>query len=244
LRTQYFRTYSGVNDLDDLPVFVFKAARHMMTVAPEIAGGIDLVKELSARGWVVSIGHTQARMQQLDAAFAAGARHMTHFMNAMAPLHHRSPGPIAWGLSRDDITCDIIADGIHLDLDMLRVLVKLKSTDNLSLISDAVAAAGMGDGQYEMWGETISVKNGRTANSRDAIAGSVITMYDAVRVMHSLGIPEVDLAKMASANPARLLGIDDECGSIEEGKRADLLALDAGGRVRLTMVGGRLAFHT
>jgi len=244
LRPQFFRTFSGINDLDDLPVFVYKAAKHMITVAPEIAGGIELVRELNDRGWVVSIGHTLATFDLLDQAFEAGARHMTHFMNAMAPMHHRAPGPVAWGLSRDDVTCDMIADGIHLDPQVLRLLLKLKGADRLSLISDAVAAAGMGDGEYEIWGETITVKGGRTSNSRGAIAGSVITMHDAVGVMQSLGVSEVDLAKMAASSPARLLGIDHDCGSIKEGKRADLIALDGGGTVHLTIVGGRLAFHS
>lgn len=242
LRARFFRTFSTVGDIDDLPVFVYKAAKHMITVAPEIEGGVELVRKLSERGWVVSIGHTRASFERLEEAFEAGARHLTHFMNAMAPLHHRAPGPVAWGLSRDNVTCDMIADGIHLDPRMLRLLVKLKSADRLALISDSVAAAGMGDGAYEIWGETITVKDGRTSNQRGAIAGSVITMLDAVRVMQSLGVSEVDLAKMAATNPARLLGLDQECGAIEKGKRADLVALNSVGEVVLTIIGGVIEF--
>ena len=242
LRAQFFRTFLGINDLDDLPVFDYKAAKHLITLAPEIAGGIELVQELHDRGWVISIGHTRASFDLLDKAFMAGARHMTHFMNAMAPLHHRAPGPVGWGLSRDDVTCDMIADGIHLDTQTLRLLLKLKGPNRLSLISDAVAAAGMGDGEYEMWGDTITVKDGSTSNTRGAIAGSVITMLDAVRVMRSQGVSEINLAKMAATNPARLLGIEKACGSIEEGKRADLVALDAEGRAVLTLIGGAIVF--
>jgi N-acetylglucosamine-6-phosphate deacetylase len=219
-------------------------ARHMTTMAPEIAGGVELVRELTRRGWIVSLGHTRADFEVMDEALAAGARHMTHFMNAMTPLHHRAPGPIGWGLSRDEVTCDFIADGVHLDREMLRLLLKLKSSDRLSLISDAVAAAGMGDGDFEIWGETITVKDGRTANARGSIAGSVITMLDAVRMMLSLGGSEVEVARMAASNPARLLGIEQECGSIEEGKRADLVALDREGQVVLTLVGGKIVFDT
>jgi len=109
------------------------------------------------------------------------------------------------------------------------------------LISDAIAAGGLGDGDYEVWGEKISVKNGRTQNARGSIAGSVITMLDAVRTMLSLGASEIEVARMASTNPARLLGIDHDCGSIEEGKRADLVALDQDGNVKLTIVGGRVS---
>lgn len=242
LHAEFFRTFSGPGDLDDLPLPSDERAKHLTTMAPEIAGGIDLVRELTRRGWIVSLGHTRADFEVLDKALGAGARHMTHFMNAMTPLHHRAPGPIGWGLARDEVTCDFIADGVHLDREMLRLLLKLKSSDRLSLISDAVAAAGMGDGDFEIWGETITVKNGRTANARGSIAGSVITMLDAVRMMLSLGSSEGELAKMAATNPARLLGIDQECGSIEEGKRADLVALDGRGQVVLTLVGGRIVF--
>jgi N-acetylglucosamine-6-phosphate deacetylase len=240
LRSQFFRTYSGRDDVSDLPVLPNDGGRHMMTLAPEIIGGIALTRELSERGWVVSVGHTRACFDLLDRAFEAGAHHMTHFMNAMPPLHHRSPGPVAWGLLRDDVSCDVIADGIHLDPHILQLLLKAKTAERLTLISDAVAAAGLGDGDYKIWGETISVKDGRTSNEKGSIAGSVISMLDAVRMMKSQGACEVELARMASGNPARLLGIDRDCGSIEEGKRADLMAMDLESNVRMTMVGGQI----
>jgi N-acetylglucosamine-6-phosphate deacetylase len=239
LRSQFFRSYSSPKDLDGLPLPGVDAKK-MITVAPEIDGGLALINELHRRGWIVSIGHTRASLEQLDEAFAAGARHLTHFMNAMPPLHHRSPGPVGWGLSRDDVSCDIIADGIHLDREVLRMLLKIKSAERLTLISDAIAAAGLGDGSYQIWAETITVKDGRTANERGAIAGSVITMLDAVRMMLSLGTSEPEVATMASANPAELLGLDDECGSIAVGKRADLVALDADRKVALTIIAGEI----
>jgi N-acetylglucosamine-6-phosphate deacetylase len=237
LHTEYFKSYSRPEDLEFL-VVPEKGAR-MITLAPEVSGGVELVRQLKARGWVISIGHTRADLQVLDDACEAGARHMTHFMNAMAPLHHRTPGPIAWGLSRDDVTFDMIADGIHLDPFMLRLLLKTKGVRGIALISDAIAAAGKGDGDYDIWGETISVKDGRTANAAGSIAGSVISMLDAVRLLHSLGVSYSDLARMASSNPARLLNLDHECGSIEPGKRADLVALDQHSNVALTLIGGR-----
>ena len=238
LHTDYFATYSGTAVLNQLPVPEEKSAVRMTTLAPEIDGGIDLIRELAARGWVSSIGHTRATVEDLDKAAEAGARHMTHFMNAMTPLHHRSPGPVAWGLSRDDVTCDIVADGIHLDPFVLKLLLRVKSAGRLTLISDAIAAAGRGDGSYDIWGETIQVRNGRTSNARGSIAGSVITMLDAVRMMLSLSARETDVAKMAATNPARLLGLDRDCGSIEEGKRADLVVLDSDGNIEMTVVGG------
>lgn len=241
LHTEYFKTYSGPADLEGLPVP--DGLVRMTTLAPEIDGGVELVRELKSRGWVISIGHTRASLEVLDQALAAGAHHMTHFMNAMAPLHHRTPGPIAWGLSHDDVTCDVIADGIHLDPFMLRLLLKVKSERGISLISDAISAAGKGDGDYRIWGETINVKDGRTSNAAGSIAGSVISMLDAVRLMHSLDVSYVQLAQLAASNPARLLGLDHWCGSIEVGKSADLVALDEDGNVRLTLIGGQVAFR-
>lgn len=244
LRTAYFRTFRGATDIADLPAPDAPGAARMMTLAPEVEGGVELVGELARRGWVVSIGHTRADVETLERARAAGARHMTHFLNAMSPLHHRAPGPVGWGLLQDDVTVDLIADGVHSDPLMLRLVLRCKTASRVSLISDAVAPAGRGDGEYRVWGETIKVNAGRTSNERGDIAGSVISMLDAVRMVKSLGLDETDIARVASLNPARLLGLDADLGSIEEGKRADLAALDAEGRVRLTLVAGRVAYNT
>jgi N-acetylglucosamine-6-phosphate deacetylase len=241
LRPAYFRTYRAVEDVAALPA-VGGAARMMTTVAPEIEGGIELVRELKARGWVVSIGHTRADVETLDAAASAGARHMTHFFNAMTPLHHRTPGPVGWGLMRDDVTCDLIADGVHADPLALRLALRCKTSARVLLISDAVAPTGLGDGEYHLWGERIAVVNGRTQNERGNIAGSVSTMRDGARLLRTLGVAPLELARIAALNPATLLGISDDCGTIETGRRADLTALDEQGRVRLTLVNGRLAF--
>jgi N-acetylglucosamine-6-phosphate deacetylase len=238
LHREHFRTFKSVADLDSLPTIKHENAIHLITLAPEIDGGIDLIKELRRRGWIVSIGHTRATVDVLDQALQAGARHMTHFMNAMTPLHHRAPGPVGWGLIHDDVTCDLIADGVHLDPAILKIILRSKTADRITLISDAVAPTGLGDGEYQIWGETIRVENLRTQNARGSIAGSVITMLDAVLMMLSLGVSEFEAARMASTNPARLLGIDDDCGSIQEGKRADLVALDRDGAVQMTFVGG------
>ena len=242
LHREHFRTFKDIADLDALPTTKTEGAVHMMTLAPEINDGIELVSQLSRRGWIVSIGHTSATVEVLDKALAAGARHMTHFMNAMAPLHHRAPGPVGWGLTNDEVTCDVIADGVHIDPLILKMILRSKTEERISLISDGIAATGLGDGDYQIWGESIAVKDGRTQNARGSIAGSVITMLDAVRMMLSLGTSESAVARMASLNPARLLGIDRHSGSIEVGKRADLVALDDALNPHLTIVGGRVAF--
>lgn len=238
LRANFFRTFKSAAGLDTLPVPNFAGARHMMTLAPEVEGGVPLVRELMRRGWVVSLGHTRAPVEILDQALAAGARHMTHFFNAMPRLHQRAPGPVGWGLAHPEVSCDVIADGAHVDPLVLKLLLRVKGGEHITLISDSVAPAGLGDGQFQLWGETIKVLNGRTENERGHLAGSVINIGDAVRLLLRLGVSFEDIALMAARNPARLLGIEDDCGTIEEGKRADLVALDKDHSVSLTIIGG------
>ena len=238
LRAAYFRKFAGVADLDGLEEI--PGAAHLTTLAPEITGGVAVTRELARRGWIVSIGHTRADLATLDAALAAGASHITHFMNAMTPLHHRAPGPVGWGLARDEITCDIIADGIHLHPLALQLIVKAKGAARVALISDAVAPTGLGDGDFSVWGETISVAGRRTANAQGSIAGSVISLLNAVKMMLSLDFPPAMVAQMAATTPARVLRVDTEMGSLAEGKRADLVALDNAGNLRLTMIGGKI----
>ncbi len=215
-----------------------KSGVHMTTFAPEIDGGIELARELARQGWIASIGHTKADTPILEQAFDAGARHLTHFYNAMTGLHHRDVGVVGWALTKDDVTFDIIADGIHVHPKMLEFACRSKSPDKVSLISDSVAPTGRGDGEYEIWGEKVSVLNGRTKNERGSIAGSVITMHDAFLQMRSLGFSEVDVAKMTSTNPAKLLGLDHSHGSIEIGKRADFVGIRPDGSIKFVMIGG------
>jgi N-acetylglucosamine-6-phosphate deacetylase len=238
LRPEFFKTFARGSEIDALPKV--KNGVHLTTLAPEIENGIELIRELIKQNWIVSIGHTKADTETLDRAKQAGAKHLTHFFNAMTGIHHRETGVAGWALTNEDVTFDIIADAIHVAPGMLKLAAQIKSSDKVSLISDAVAPTGLGDGVYEIWGEKISVINGKTQNERGSIAGSVITMLDAVKLMLSLGFSSSEVSKMASANPAKLLGIEKTHGSIEIGKRADLVALDEQGNVKLVLVGGRL----
>lgn len=241
LRVEYFKTYEN---RVDLPKLKAENAVHLITLAPEIAGGIELIRELKRQGWIPSIGHTRAEIETLDAACEAGARHITHFFNAMTGLHHRNVGVVGWGLTKDDVTFDIIADNIHVNPQVLKFACEAKSPEKVVLISDSVSPTGLGDGEFTIWNEKISVVNGKTQNERGSIAGSVITVLDAVRNTLALGFSPNAVSQMASANPARVLGIANEYGSIEVGKRADLTAIDANGNVVLTIVGGRVAFDS
>ena len=211
----------------------------MTTFAPEIENGIDLTRELVKLGWIPSMGHTEAPVEVLQEAFTEGARHLTHFFNAMTPMHHRDMGVVGWALANAGVTFDIIADGIHVHPQMLELACRTKTPEQTVLISDSVAPTGQGDGEFDLWGERIAVEGGRTRNERGSIAGSVISMNDAVKMMRSLGFTNTEISKMASENPARLLGLNDR-GTIEVGKRADLVGIDESGEIRLVMIGGNM----
>jgi N-acetylglucosamine-6-phosphate deacetylase len=240
LRPQYFRQFTG-NELQNLPRL--NRGSHMTTFAPEVDGGIALIEELNRQGWIASIGHTRADVETLERAFRAGAKHVTHFFNAMTGMHHRDIGVVGWALSNRDVTFDIIADGHHVHPTMLEYACRSKSPESVSLISDSVAPTGLGDGAFTIWGESITVRDGLTRNERGSIAGSVITMLDAVRRMLSLGFSDAEVSRMASRNPARLLGLDETHGTIDVGRRADIVLLDAAGDVRMTLIGGEIAFN-
>lgn len=242
LRREHFRTYDG--DPRSLDLFLGESSRtpRLMTLAPEIQGGLELTRELTRNGVRAFIGHSQSDLATLDLAFEAGARHITHFPNALDPLHHRKPGAVAWGLLRDDVTLDCIADFHHVHPLMLRLMYQSKSADRMALISDAIKPAGLGDGEFSVWGEGITVRNGRTSLARQpgeaTIAGSVITMRQALKNIVDLGVPVHEAVRMATLVPARAAGVENEHGSIKEGLRADLIAFDDEFSVGLATIGG------
>jgi N-acetylglucosamine-6-phosphate deacetylase len=241
LRPEYFKTLKNGDEIAQIPKL--KKGVHLTTLAPEVENGIETIKQLVKENWVVSIGHTRAKTRILDEAFSAGAKHLTHFYNAMTGLHHRNVGVVGWALTNRNVTFDIIADGVHVHPAMVKFAAETKTTDKVSLISDSVLPTGLGDGEFEIWSEKISVVNGKTQNERGSIAGSVITMLDAVKMMLELGFSLSEVSKMASLNPAKVVGIDKDYGSIEVGKRADLVALDADGNVKFVMIGGKVAVN-
>ena len=250
LQRKHFRTYDG----DPRSVEVFTRGKEAkvsyaraMTLAPEVEGGISLIEELARNGVRPFIGHTVATTEILDAAVVAGARHITHFPNALEPLHHRKPGAVAWGLLNDEVTLDCIADFHHVHPLMLRLMHGNKGAGRMALISDAIMATGLGDGEFVVWGDKIAVKDGLTAlvegPARGTIAGSVISMREALKNISSLAIPLNEAASMASLIPARAAGIADHYGSLEEGKRADLLAFDETFHVSFALVGGQVGYR-
>jgi N-acetylglucosamine-6-phosphate deacetylase len=195
-----------------------------VTVAPELPGALDLIGEVLAAGAVAAMGHTDAGHADAQAAIDAGVTLATHLFIGMRPLHHREPGVIAAALAAD-LACEVINDGIHVH----RVITTLVSRvpGRLVLITDAIDAAGVGDGDYVLGAQEVQVRDGQARlTTTGSLAGSTLTMDEAVRrAVSDSGLPIETASAAASGNPARVLGIDDSCGSITSGRDADLVVL-------------------
>lgn len=181
--------------------------RGVVTLAPEIPGGLDLIREFVRRGFLVAIGHTEADARTLDRAAEAGAGHMTHFGNAMKPLHQRDVGPVGWGLHSQAVTLDLIADLHHLSTDMIRLVWKVAGPERVALISDAASPAGLPDGRYEVWGETLTLRDGAVRNAAGNLAGAATLLDEAVSRLAACGIPRDVALRSASDLPRRILGL-------------------------------------
>ena len=228
-------------DRDVLTTLV-KAGRgwlRVTTVAPELPGALDVIRDLVAADVVAAVGHTDATYAQAAAGFAAGAGLATHLFNGMRSLHHREPGPALAALDAG-VACEVINDGEHVHPAILR-LVAGRGARALVLITDAMDAAGIGDGEYELGGQRVTVQDGAARLVRTgSLAGSTLTMDVAVRravVDGALPVPAAVAA--ASLNPALVLGIERDCGAIAPGLAADLLHLDDDLEVRRVMTNGR-----
>ena len=221
---------------------LWQAARgyvRMMTIAPEIPGAIEVIAEAARRKVCVSIGHSDAELPTAKAAVQAGARHATHTFNAMRPLDHRDPGIIGEVLSDDGLSADLIADGIHVSPLVVKVFLQAKGTERAVLITDAISATGMPDGQYQLGPIQVDVKDGKcTANG--SLAGSVLTMDRAVRnVIQFSNWKLRDAVRAATLNPARAVSMAQDHGMLAPGARADFTVLSSSGDVIKTIVGGR-----
>ena len=223
-------------DPDELDRLLAAGPVAEMTLAPELTGGVALVERLTARGLVTSVGHSDATAAQTRMAVAAGARSVTHLCNAMRPLHHREPGIIGVALTTDILTVELIVDGHHL-ADAIVRLAWRAAAGRIALVTDGTAAAGMPDGAYEVGGIAVTLTDGAVRNRAGALAGSALTMIDAVRNLHALGIPLADAVDAATRVPARLRGRDD-LGVLRPGAAADVVILDDRLDVRATLVAG------
>jgi N-acetylglucosamine-6-phosphate deacetylase len=210
-----------------------------VTLAPELPGALELIDALHARGIVVSLGHTGASAGEAELAFARGVGTVTHLFNAMRPFHHREPGIAGAALARPDVVVQIILDGHHLAAETA-LLAWRAAGGRLALVTDAIAAAGNGgtNGRSRLGGHlAVEVRDGAVRGPAGELAGSVLTMPEAIRNLHELGVPLVDAVAAATAVPARAARLDG-VGVLREGGPADVVVLDDELRVRTVLVSG------
>jgi N-acetylglucosamine-6-phosphate deacetylase len=214
-------------------------AIRMVTIAPELPGALEAIGYLVATGVVAALGHTDATYEQTLAGVAAGGTVGTHLFNGMAPPHHRRPGPVFALLGAPPIVCELIADGFHLHPGSLAFAAHATGPDRAALITDAMDAAGMPDGRYQLGGQQVEV-TGRVARlvHDGSIAGSTLTMDLALRNAVAAGIALPDAVAMAATTPARALGLADQVGALEAGLRADLVVLSPELEVKRVLRGG------
>jgi len=214
----------------------------MVTVAPEIPGGLELIKYLSSKNIISAIGHTNATYAQAIAGIKAGAKSTTHLFNAMSALSHRDPGAVGAILDSDEIFAELVLDGIHIDEAIFRIALKSKGIDRINLITDATYLAGFPDGDYGSLPDRAVTKTGGkiVVSGTNTLAGSALDMnmvYKNAAQFAQLSQPE--LSKITSLNAAKILGKGADIGSIEVGKLADLVLLDAEYNACATMIEGQ-----
>lgn len=234
-----------------------------VSAAPELEGGLELGRELKKRGIVASIAHTNATYQDILAAVDAGYTHVTHMYSGMSGLKrinaYRISGVIESALLLDELTTEVIADGHHLPPSLIKLIIKVSGLDKVSVITDAMSATGLGPGEYSIGGLDIIVEAKMSEEfeipevegnyvakllTRDAFAGSVATMDRCVRnIVKFVGLSIQDAVKMATINPAKVIGVDDKKGSLTKGKDADIVVLDEDLNVVMTVVGGRIVYE-
>ena len=214
----------------------------LVTLAPELPGSLALVRELVARGVAVSAGHSMASYSQIGDAIDAGVRAVTHLFNAMGPFHHREPGIIGRAFTDDRLAASVIVDGHHVHPAAVRTAWTMLGPGRLVLVTDAIAGLGMGDGSFELAGSPVQVSAGVARTADGVLAGSVLSMDQAVRnLIEMTGCSPSEAFASASTTPARLLGESDR-GVIAEGMRADLVVIDRALSVITTLVEGEISF--
>ena len=215
----------------------------LMTVAPEVDGALDFIREAVKLGVAVSMGHTAATAGEAMAGIEAGVTHLTHTFNAMPPLNHREPGPIGAAMNDGRVYCELIADTFHVS-PMLYPMLSRMLPDRLVLITDSIQVAGLPDGPHDQLGVTVIVDGIRCRFPDGTIAGSALTMDRAVRnLLAHTDLPVWRAVNMASLYPARSIGADGAKGALSPGRDADIVVADPGFHVQKTWVGGELVYQ-
>ena len=231
----------GSNELMDRLISASNNLVSMVTVAPEIKGGLDLIKHLISKNIVASLGHSEATFEEATKGIELGATSTTHTFNAMSPLQHREPGMVGAVLDADDIFCEAILDGIHIHPVAFRVLLARKGIDKVNLVTDSTSYAGECDGKFSRPdGRTLIKDGGRIViEGSNTLAGSSLNMNMALKNCLKFSTVDLsDLSKLTSLNAAKIIGCENDLGSIESGKIADLVVLDANFDTQAVMMEG------
>lgn len=231
-------------DLNELSALLAEAPgkKWMMTVAPEVDGVLSLI-ELYKDRVLFSVGHSEAGYGEVIDAFERGAKHVTHLFNAMTPLKHRQPGAVGAAMVSIDTTAEIIADGVHVHPGVLRIARQLMPR-RLALVTDAMRACGMADGVYKLYRHDVHVRDGAARLEDGTLAGSVLTMIEAVQNMVELaGVPLEEVLPMATEVPAHIIGVSDRKGKLAPGYDADLLVINARFEIERMFVRGTELEH-
>ena len=237
---QHVRT---AGDLDYRGFFSLGNIR-LVSLAPEFEENRELITFARARGVAVAVGHSSASYEQVVEAVKLGVSQSTHTFNQMEGIHHRKPGTVGAALMLDEIYAQFIADGVHLHPAIVKMIVHLKGPDRAVLITDAIRGAGMPDGEYELGGQPITVKEGAVRLADGALAGSCLTMDQGVRNIAAFtGRPLAECLRMATLTPARAIGVAHRKGSIEPGKDADIVILTPDLEVAATVAMGRVVYR-
>jgi len=223
---------------------IWKASNHavkIVTLAPELEGSKVLIQRLRELGIVASIGHSNATYTQAVDAIKQGVRHATHMFNRMSGFDPREPGVVGAVLVHDKLTTELICDSVHVHPAAMKLLTRVKGSEKVVLVTDAIRAAGMPDGEYALGEKHIIVKDGISRLEPGDFAGSTLTMDRAVRnIMKLIGTPLQTAVKMATANPAAVINVDKNKGSLELGKDADIVIIDDEINVYMTIVKGKI----
>lgn len=230
-------------DVKELEEFldISKKNIKIVSLAPELPGALEVIRYLKSKGVVVSVGHSNAVFSEVKDGIDKGITLATHLYNGMRGFSHREPAVVGAVLTDERVFCEMICDGIHLHKAAMDIAVQMKGKDKIVLISDAMMAAGLEDGEYQLGGQKVFVKNGEARMSDGGLAGSTLTLNKAVyNMVNIVNIPLQDAVRMASLNPAKVIGIDDRKGSIEIGKDADLIIFDGDINISTVIVMGNV----
>jgi N-acetylglucosamine-6-phosphate deacetylase len=216
----------------------------IMTIAPELPGAIEVIREAAKKGVVLSIGHSTASYDEVENAIDNGVAHVTHIFNAMEPFHHRRPGIILQSLLRNELKIELIADTLHVHPAVMELLLKLKGSNGIILVSDSIRAGGMHEGEYEFADQKVYMKEKKAFLADGTLAGSTLTLNVAVKNMvETAGAKITEAVRMSSLNGAKVLNLEYKKGILAVGKDADIVVMNDNYDVQMTILGGKLVYQ-